>query len=126
MTEVERRGVPAADAGPLPECECGCGLPMRWNRDSRSRAGGYWVCRAKSREARREATKRWKAANPERDRELKRRWRERQPTKKYPDVAVETGFEDSWVPLARGVVHPKTGGESAGVTTPATPLRARL
>ena len=76
MPEPRRVGVPAADAGEPPVCEC-CGLPKMWAKSAASRGGGYWRCRSKAREARREAMRRWRKANPERQREATRRWRER-------------------------------------------------
>lgn len=33
-----------------PLCDCH-GEPMLWSRDSRYRAGGFWACRAKNRDA---------------------------------------------------------------------------
>jgi hypothetical protein len=55
---------------------CGChDEPMYWKKDARSTAGGYWLCRAKAREARR----RWRETHPEKQREYDRRWWEAHP-----------------------------------------------
>jgi hypothetical protein len=74
LTETARQGVPAKDAGEPPVCPCGCGLPMRWNQRTNVRAGGSWVCRSKSRQARRDAMRRWRKANRERQKEASARW----------------------------------------------------
>ena len=48
-----------------PSCKCH-GEPMMWQKDARlERPDGGWRCRIKFRDANREASRRWRAKNPE-------------------------------------------------------------
>ena len=77
MTTAEKGADLAARGEPWPTCACH-GEPLSWHKNVRSQGGGGWTCRVNTREA----LRRWKAANPEKEREALRRWRAANPEKR--------------------------------------------
>lgn len=83
-----------------PNCDCH-GEAMRWVNEPRRRAGGFWKCRVKHREA----AKAWSRSHPEAVRKRKKDWAARNPER---DLANRRAWDRANQPEIRYRKHHTT------------------